>query len=170
MYTGIDFFTATCLKWQNLLEDKKHKEIVVNSLKFLVDDERIDLYAFVIMPNHIHILWCRKEKWLDKNVQQHFLKYTAQQIKFNLIANYPNNLINYKSTQSDRQYHFWERKAFKATMTNRVILEQKLDYIHYNPVKVGFCTLAEDYYYSSANFYLTGIDNWEMLTHYMNHI
>ncbi|MGB4773902.1 MAG: transposase [Daejeonella sp.] len=168
MYTGIEFFTATCLNWQHLLADSRHKEIIINSLKYLVKDGRIDLYGFVIMPNHIHLLWCKKEKWLGKNVQQHFLKYTAQQIKFNLLANYPEELINYKSTQRDRE--FWERRPFKATMNRRIVLEQKLDYIHHNPVKAGLCVLPEDYLYSSAAYYFTGADQWRMLTHYMEHI
>ena len=170
MYTGIEFFTATCLHCQHLLADDKHKDIVVNSLKFLVNDGRIDLYGFVIMPNHMYILWCKKEEWLDKSVHQHFLKFTAQKIKFNLLANSTQYLVNYKSTQSDRQYHFWERRPFKATMNNRAVLEQKLDYIHYNPVKAELCILPEDYLYSSAAYYFTGTDKWEMLTHYMEHI
>lgn len=107
---------------------------------------------------------------MDKSVQQHFLKFTAQQIKFNLINNSPQDLERYKSTQSDRIYHFWERRPFIATMMDRSVLEQKLDYIHNNPVKKDLCMLAEDYKYSSAGFYHHGIDETNMLTHYMEHI
>jgi hypothetical protein len=39
------------------------------------------------------------------------------------------------------------------------------EYVHYNPVKAGLCILPEDYYYSSAKFYATGIDDFDMLTH-----
>ena len=170
METGLEFFTATCLNWQYLLVDNIHKEIVINSLKFLVNDERIGLYGFVVMSNHIHVLWCKREKYLAKNVQQQFLKFTAQQIKFNLLANKPQELVNYESTQSDRKYHFGERRSYRATMHNRLVLEQKLDYIHENPVKAGLCLLPEDYIYSSASYYLNGADRWKMLTHYMEHI
>ena len=50
------------------------------------------------------------------------------------------------------------------------VLEQKLDYIHNNPVKAGLCSLQEDYKYSSARFYLNNIDEFNILTHYMDHI
>ena len=83
MQSNIEFFTATCLNWQNLLSKEKHMEIVLSSLKFLVKDERIWLYGYVLMPNHVHILWRRQDLWLEKSIQQQFLKYTAQQIKFN---------------------------------------------------------------------------------------
>jgi hypothetical protein len=42
------FYTATINNWQHLLEDDKHKNIIVDSLKFLVTEKRIELNAFVI--------------------------------------------------------------------------------------------------------------------------
>jgi putative transposase len=130
MEKGIEFFTATVLNWQNLLTNTVHKAIIVDSLRYLCNDNRIWVYGFVIMPNHIHALWRKQDAWLIKSVEQMFLKYTAQQIKFNLIANHPQELKNYKSTQTDRFYHFWERRTYKSTMYTREILEQKLEYIH----------------------------------------
>jgi putative transposase len=144
-------------------------EIVLSSLRFLVEEQRIWLYGYVLMPNHIHILWRRQDLWLEKSIQQQFLKYTAQQIKFNLIENYPAELKNYKSTQGDREYHFWERRPFNATMNSRKVIEQKLEYIHQNPVRKGLCDLPENYVYSSARYYLLEDKN-NLITHYMEHI
>lgn len=170
MYRGIEFFTATCLNWQHLLEQETHKEIVLNSLKFLVHDKRIWLYGYVLMPNHVHILWRLQDAWQHKSVEQHFLKFTAQQIKFNLIKHLPLQLERYKSTQSDRQYHFWERRPYVATMYTKEILEQKLRYIHQNPVKAKLCEYPEDYMYSSAAYYVNGQHTDSFLTHYLEHI
>jgi len=150
---GLDFFTATRLNWHHLLSDTRHKELVVNSLKFLVGNKRMDLYGFVIISNQVHVLWSEKDEWLDKDVQQQFLKFTGRQIKFNLLTNDPDELKNYKITQSDRQYQLLEHRPFSSNMFNRVVLEQKLDYIHNNPVKAGLCLLPEDYHYSSASYY-----------------
>ena len=169
MYPGLEFFTATCLNWQPFLAEVAHKEIVVGSLEFLVREERIWLYGYVIMPNHLHLLWRKQDEWIDKSIQQQFLKYTAQKIKFNLLEHFPGELAKYRSTQSDREYHFWERRPYKATMFNRSVCEQKLDYMHNNPVKAGLCTLPEDYSHSSAKYYLLNSPN-NLLTHYMEHI
>lgn len=170
MESGIEFFTATCLKWQKLLEPNHHKQIIVDSLKFMVDEKRIWLYGFVIMPNHLHLMWCKQDAWLNKNIQLSFLKYTSQQIKFSMQDSYPEQLIKYKSTQHDREYHFWERRSHKATMRSRVVASQKIDYIHYNPVKAGLCQLPEDYEYSSVRYYELNQDNWGFLTHYADHL
>jgi len=79
------------------------------------------------------------------------------------------DINNYKSTQNDREYQFWERRPYKATMYNRTVLEEKLEYIHYNPVKAGLCNLPEAYVYSSAWYYLLNTPD-SLLTHYMEHI
>jgi len=167
----MEFYTATCLNWQPLLNDNASKSIIMDSLKFLVQDNRIWLYGFVIMPNHIHLLWCKQEAYIEKNVQRRFMTHNAQQLKFKLVDSNSSQINNYKSTQADRAYQFWERRPYKATMYNRAVAEQKLDYIHQNPVKAGLCKHAEDYEFSSARYYkLTEENRWDFLTHYMEHI
>ena len=52
-----NYFTATNLEWKTLLRPDKYKDIVVDSLRFLVEDQRLVLFAFVIMDNHIHLIW-----------------------------------------------------------------------------------------------------------------
>lgn len=171
MVNGIQFFTSTCLNWQPLLADDRHKQIIMDSLKFLVEDQRIFLYAFVVMRNHIHLLWRKQDAWRDKNIQQMFLKYTAQQLKFSLQdSGRLEELERYKSTQRDRAYHFWERRAHKATMYTRKVAWQKVNYIHYNPVKAGLCGLPEEYKYSSAKYYLLNEDQWGFITHFEDHL
>ena len=170
MYQGIEFFTATCLKWQPLLLPDDRKEILMSSLRFMVEEKRIWLYSFVIMPNHIHLMWRRQDAWVNKSTEQIFLKYTAQQIKFKLVDSRSDELELYRSTQRDRQYHFWERRPFKATMFNRQVAKQKLDYMHANPVEAGLCTLPEEYKYSSAQFYELNKDDWGFITHYAEHL
>lgn len=170
MKSHMQFFTATCLYWEMLLGKDEHKQIVMDSLKFLVEDNRIWLYGFVLMSNHIHLMWRKKDMWVNKNVQQIFLKYTAQQIKFRLKDSNNLELEYYKSTQKDREYHFWERRSHKANMYNREVAKQKIDYIHYNPVKAGLCEKPKDYKYSSARFYELHVDEWGFLTHYTTHL
>jgi putative transposase len=46
------------------------------------------------------------------------------------------------------------------------MFKQKLEYIHYNPVVAALCGLPEEYKYSTARFYETGINNWDFITHY----
>ena len=69
------FFTATIKDWISLLKDDKYKDIIINSLRFLVNNKRVNIYCFVIMPNHIHLIWQIKEGHKKENVQRDFLSH-----------------------------------------------------------------------------------------------
>jgi REP element-mobilizing transposase RayT len=83
------FFTATCKDWLPLLQDSGCKDIFKISLNFLVKKDRVQVLDFVIMINHIHIIWQMLGDHKPYAVQRDFLKYTAQQIKFHLQINEP---------------------------------------------------------------------------------
>jgi len=48
-----DFITITCLEWKPLLKQDRFKDIIIESMTFLSNADRVNIYAFVIMPNHI---------------------------------------------------------------------------------------------------------------------
>ena len=160
------FFTASIKGWYKLLEHDKYKDIIVNSLRFLTEDKRISLNAFVIMPDHIHLIWQMQPLIHPQHVQRDFLKYTAQQIKHDLQKNHTELLEYFTSDASDRYYQFWKRRALSVELRTHKVYIQKLEYIHWNPVRAGICKLPEDYKYSSARFYETGVDSWGFLTHH----
>jgi REP element-mobilizing transposase RayT len=160
------FFTATIYEWQPLLKDDKVKDIIVNSLRFLVKDNRISLYSFVIMSNHIHLIWRIKSPHLLKNVQRDFLKYTAQQIKFYLQKTDALLLDTCKVNHHDREYMIWKTDSLSVDLYSKKIFDQKMDYIHNNPVEAGICSLPEEYEYSSASHYIINKSEWDFIASY----
>lgn len=130
----------------------QYKDIIVNSLRFLVEDKRIKLYAFVIMSDHIHLIWQMQPLIHPQHVQRDFLKYTAQRFKHDLYKYHPEFLSHFISDENDRRHQFWKRRALNIELRTDKVYRQKLDYIHSNPVKAGFCKLPEEYKYSSAFF------------------
>lgn len=160
------FFTATNLEWKKLLAKEKYKDIVIESMRFLVNDKRVIIYGFVIMDNHIHIIWQLQPNKKRDAVQRDFLKYTAQQIKKDMRVYHPDELIRFRVNAKDRQYQFWERNPLSVEIWAETVLIQKLNYIHENPVRAGLCRYPEEYKYSSALLYHTGIDDWGFLTHF----
>ena len=161
-----EFYTATILEWKHLLKPDKYKDIIIETLRFLVAGERIRLFGFVIMSNHLHLIWQPLNKYSPKEIQLSFMTHTAQQIKLDLEKNHPQVLPHFKVKAKDRQYQFWERNALGIELYTHEVFIQKLDYLHYNPVKAGLCQYPEDYHYSSAKFYYTGIDDFGILSHY----
>ncbi len=98
------FFNATILDWKPLLQEDKTKQIIVDSLQFLVKEKRIKLTAFVIMNTHIHIVWQPLAGYTKEKIQLQFMKYTAQQLKFYLQANDIKFLEEFYVNKKDRQY------------------------------------------------------------------
>jgi REP element-mobilizing transposase RayT len=159
------FFTATILEWKHLLRQEKYKMVIVDTLRHLTINKKITLYAFVIMDNHLHIIWQSLPGSTPVSIQAGFMKFTARQIKLDLIEHHPLVLEKFKVNAKDREYQFWERNALGIDLYSHEVFMQKLEYIHWNPVKAGLCNLPEEYYYSSAKYYHTGIDDFGILTH-----
>jgi REP element-mobilizing transposase RayT len=162
------FFTATILEWKHLLQNDAYKDIIIDSMKFIADENRATIFCFVIMPNHIHLIWQIDDKYEVSQVQQSFLKYTAQQIKADLQKNNLKLLEEFKVDAADRHYQFWERNPLSIDLFTEPVFKQKFNYIHNNPVqqKWKLADLPENYKYSSASFYETGVDDFGFLTHY----
>ena len=118
------------------------------------------------MSNHIHLIWQPLPGFTSSNIQSSFMKFTAQQLKCSLIKNNIEALSVFKVNKYDREYQIWKREPLSIELISEYLFKQKLEYIHYNPVKAGLCQLPEDYHFSSAKFYEYGIDCFGMLKHY----
>jgi len=168
----IQFFTATILKWKPILRTDGYKQLIIDSLSYLVENKRCKVYAFVIMPNHIHLLWQILNIYKRESVQRDFLKFTGQMIKMNLQENNPVELENYLVNLKDRAYQIWQRNSLSVDMLSRQMIEQKLEYIHNNPVQ-GKWLLSNnpsDYKYSSDRYYNVGdTGEYPFLSHYMEY-
>jgi REP element-mobilizing transposase RayT len=120
------FFTATNLEWKPLLQPDKYKDIIAGSLDFLVRDKRIIIYGFVIMYNHVHIVWQMKPAIKRDAVQRDFLKFTAQTIKEDMAKHHKNELMGFKVNAKGRKFQFWERNPLSVDLWSREVLIQKL--------------------------------------------
>jgi REP element-mobilizing transposase RayT len=160
------FFTATILNWIRVLDDDKLKDIIIDSLKFLKKEKRIQLFAFVIMPNHIHLVWQIGKTYYLSDVKRDFLKYTSQQIIKILRAENPALLEELKVNAADRIHQVWERNPLSVELVTDKVIEQKINYIHLNPVRANLCSQAHEYKYSSARFYYDGVDCFQLFENF----
>ena len=102
------FWTITINNWQHLLKPDENKMIIINSLQWLVQNELVKIYGYVIMPNHIHLMWeqlLMNGKELPKNS---FEKFTAKILVNNMKAKNGIALKNFAVTATDRKYNIWQ--------------------------------------------------------------
>lgn len=163
------FFTLTAQNFRHVMKDDAMKIVVIESLQYLVQNKLIELYGYVIMPNHIHLLWSLWNENGKESASTSLTKYTAHQFK-KLLLNKPSELEQYTVVDRGRRYQFWKRDPLAIQITAHPIFLQKLDYIHTNPVQEHWklCDVPEDYRFSRASFYLGGKDEFGILTHFMD--
>jgi putative transposase len=124
------------------------------------------------MPNHLHLIWELKIKNGGESPHASFNKATAQFMVNDLKESHKMVLPYFEVKEKDRNFHIWQRDPMAILMDSREKLEQKLSYIHNNPLheKWNLAKRPEDYYWSSAKFYETGIDDFGFITHYGDRI
>jgi len=133
----------------------------------MCDENRIMLYAFVIMPNHIHLVLSIQENETKNSIQLSLLKFTAQfLIKYLIHEDQHDELSNYKTSLKDRIYNLWKRRPKWIHIDNTIILEQKIDYVYNNPLqeKWQLVSSTELYEWSSASFYICEDKRFSFIT------
>lgn len=168
-FKEVYFWTDTIKDWKPLLKNDTLKKIIIQSWQTLVQRKKIVVYGFVIMPNHLHVMWEMIAKNGKEMPYASFNKFTAHQFLDYIRMEQPSLEVQYK-VQNDAEllHRFWQRDALAINLNTPANAEQKLEYIHLNPLQErwSLANKPEDYRWSSAKFYETGIDEFNFLTHY----
>lgn len=163
------FWTDTIRDWKHLLNTDEFKQLIIESWKYLVQREKVSIYGFVIMPNHIHVVWEMKEKNGKEMPHASFNKFTAHQFLLKLSEADKGRLKLFGTPEEiERSHRFWQRDPLAVLMDSKEKVEQKLNYIHLNPLQDhwNLAKRPEDYKWSSACFYERGIDEFGIITDY----
>ncbi len=166
------FWTATINNWRHLLKEDIFKMVIVDSMSYLCGINKIKVYGFVIMPNHLHVIW----EMLDFNGKEapyeSFLKYTAHQFQKILREQNPAQYKLFNVDEVSRKQRYWKRDPLAIKIFSREMLQQKLDYIHLNPLQAhwNLTTIPEQYQFSSAFDYINNFTKFKFVTHYMERV
>jgi len=149
------FITLTVLHWIPVFTRPETANILLDSLKHL-SQEGLKVYAYVILENHCHLVV--QSKALDRDIAR-YKSYTAKQIIQYLAKNNIKQILEQlafykKAHKDDRAYQFWQEGVHPELIQDDMMMRQKVDYIHHNPVKRGYVDKAEHWRYSSARDYL----------------
>jgi REP element-mobilizing transposase RayT len=163
------FWTNTIKDWKNLLQKDKYKALIIDQLKWLCDRNKIVVYGFVLMPNHMHLLWELVEMNGKEKPHASFNKWTSSNFLKDLRIHHPEALPYFTEETLERNHRFWQRDPLAILMDTKKKFEQKLEYVHLNPLqeKWNLAKFPEEYKWSSARFYESGNDEFGILTHYM---
>jgi len=163
---AIYYLTSTIVGWIDIFSRKVYRDIVIDSFKYCIRHKGLHLHAYVIMSNHVHLIVSVDEGFTISDFVRDFKKYTAKQILDDMLNNNTESRrqwmlhqFGYYASRHARneKYQVWDHDNHFIEVSSPKFTQQKIDYIHENPVRAGLVYRAEDYVYSSASNY-AGID------------
>jgi putative transposase len=149
------FVTCTVVEWLPVFCRPEAAQILLDSLRFLQAKARLDLYGYVILENHVHMVVAAAD--LSEELKS-FKSFTARRIIDLLEARGDKGLLRqlelFKAPHKvESRYQLWQEGSHPQLIQGEEMLRQKLEYTHLNPVRRGYVDEAVHWRYSSARNY-----------------
>jgi putative transposase len=150
------FLTCTIVAWQAVFIRPQIVQVVLDSWQFLQDNKRMEIFGYVILENHLHLIAQATD--LAKEMGD-FKSYTARRIVDYLKESGAKTLLQelefYKLRHKaeTQQYQLWQEGGHPELIQGEEMMRQKLEYMHYNPVRRGYVDDPVHWRYSSARNY-----------------
>lgn len=156
---GAYFVSFAVVEWLDVFTNNDYKNILVDSLRYCQKEKGMEIYAWCIMNNHVHIVFRSVGDQNPGLLLGDFKRYTSKKIVA-AIKNNPEEKrkdlfleqflkAGQKSSNVDK-YQFWRHDNHPIEVYSNFVIFQKINYVHQNPVKAGYVDKPEDYMYSSA--------------------
>jgi putative transposase len=155
------FVTFTIINWIDVFTRRIYKDMLVDSINYCIANKGLIIYGWVIMSNHVHLIIGTNDMKLE-DILRDLKKYSSKSIIKTIINNPQESRKEWMlklfekagiSNSNNKYYQFWQQHNHPIVLNNVDIFEQKLNYIHENPVLAGFVDMAENYPYSNARNY-----------------
>ncbi len=160
---GFYFVSFATVGWIDVFTRQIYRDLFLQSLSYCRKEKGLNIHAWVIMSNHIHLIISSKPKSRLSDTMRDLKKYTSytllKEIKESPMESRKEWMLFLfvkagKQNSNNTNYQFWQQESHPIELDlHSDIFEQKLNYIHENPVEAGIVDLAIDYTYSSARDY-----------------
>lgn len=151
----------TVVKWLDIFTRKNHRDAIIDSLKYCIKNKGLNVYAYCLMSNHLHLIVNCDEPFELKDVIRDFKRHTVKQILFQIL-NEPESrrewiveLLKHegKKSSQNESIKFWQGGNHAIEVYSQKFVWDKISYIHNNPVVEGLVENPEHWVYSSASNY-----------------
>ena len=157
---GLYFVTCTVVHWIDLFTRKEFKHLLIDSLKHCQMKKGLIIHSWVLMPSHLHLIISTKQDPLE-GIMRDFKKFTSREIiKCMAVINESRQewlMRAFKKSsqklQRVKSHKVWQDGNHPILLDNNKIQQEKVDYIHINPVEAEIVDEPENFRYSSARNY-----------------
>ena len=161
---GVYFITMTVRHWIDVFTRIEYKNILIENLDFCRKNKGLEIFAWVLMTNHLHLIVRAKDGFMLENIMRDYKKITSKAV-IKAITENPqesrkewllkgfkiNNKHSENNLEQEKEYYrFWQDGNHPIELHTNEVIEEKINYIHKNPVIMGFVFREIDFMYSSA--------------------
>ena len=149
---GIYFITSSIIEWLPVFTSEDTFRIISDSLHFCLEEKSLKLYGYVITLDHLHMIVSSENL---SEVMKSFKRHTAKEIIKYLKQTNNEWILNQfhfykKKNKIESEYQVWQEGFHLQLISSYEMMEQKIEYMHQNPVRKGFVNNPEYWKYSSA--------------------
>jgi putative transposase len=159
------FVTFTVIEWIDLFIRDEYRKIMIESIKYCQENKALEVYGYCIMTSHVHmIIGTNSIKTPLEGIIRDMKSYTSRKIReamenSNIVHESRREWIlrmmysagKYNSNNND--FQLWQQHNQPIELNTNEMIDQRLEYIHLNPVAAGFVDQPEAWLYSSARDY-----------------
>jgi len=149
--------TFSCFKNRPFLNRDRSRRWFLDSLARTRGKHGFELWAYVLMPEHVHLLiYPLRDEYSISEILLDVKRPVARRAVRLVRAQAPGFLKMMRDEQPNGgvAYRFWQRGGgYDRNLVNTKTVHATIDYIHANPVRRGLADTPEDWLWSSARFF-----------------
>ena len=156
---GLYFVSFAVVEWLDVFTRNEYKDILLQSLSFCQKEKGMEIIAWCIMTNHVHLIF-RSVKGQHPSLLLGDLKRFTSKALVKALQQNPQEsrkeflLEQFKraaaKSSNVKEYQFWRHDNKPIELWSNKVIWEKISYVHNNPVEAGLVYKAQDYVYSSA--------------------
>ena len=143
------FVTFTVINWIDIFIRDEYRNVFLESVQYCQKNKGLEVYAWCIMTSHIHMILGTKGENRLEDIIRDLKSFTSRRIR-KLLENKEKvgesrrgwifSMMNQAGIKNgnNKDFQFWQQHSHPIELSTNSLLDQKLDYIHNNPVKAGF--------------------------------
>lgn len=155
------FVSFAIIEWVDVFVRPNYVEILLDSLRYCQKNKGLVLYAWCVMPSHIHLIMGTSCAPMQ-DILRDFKSFTSRKLREEINSNIQESRKEWmlpiflkadKQNSNSLNWQIWQNSNHPIELEGNQMIDQKMNYLHENPVKSGFVEHPEDWLYSSARDY-----------------
>lgn len=157
----IYFISFAVVYWIDLFIRDIYKYELIDSWKHCQQHKGLEIYGWCIMTSHVHMLIGSNKEKLE-NIVRDMKSYTSTRLKNTIKENIQESRKEWivwmmeragKKNKNNNDWQLWQQHNQPIEIKDHTMFEQKLAYIHNNPIEAGFVSEPQHWLFSSAADY-----------------